>query len=83
VRNPEDLEEAAMWPQDIEPCPRCGCSGEKYDGHCCEDVATEALVAQVRKSVAEWHTDSTPMEDLWHALETYDAALNAEVAACA
>lgn len=67
-----------MWPQDREePCPWCGCSGEKYDGHCCEEVAAEALVAQVRNSVAEWHTDSTPMEDLWRALEAYDAVVAA------
>lgn len=22
-----------------EPCPDCGCPGEWYDGHCCEDYA--------------------------------------------
>lgn len=30
------------------------------------------LVAQVRKSVAEWYSDSTPMSDLKDALEVYD-----------
>lgn len=22
-----------------EPCPKCGCPGEQYDGHACEDFA--------------------------------------------
>jgi hypothetical protein len=24
-----------------EPCPDCGCPGDQYDGHVCEDFLTE------------------------------------------
>jgi hypothetical protein len=33
---------------------------------------TEPLIAQVRKSIAEWWYETTPMEDLWQALKAYD-----------
>lgn len=39
----------------------------------------ELLVAQVRKSVAEWHADSTPMVDLAKALTIYDRAASDEI----
>ena len=26
-----------------EPCPYCGCPGEDYDGHCCEDYVSEEV----------------------------------------
>jgi DNA (cytosine-5)-methyltransferase 1 len=28
----------------LEPCPECGCPGEKYDGHACEDYADRPLL---------------------------------------
>ncbi len=27
--------------RDAEPCPHCGCPGSEYDGHACEDYATD------------------------------------------
>jgi hypothetical protein len=38
--------------RDREPCPNCGCPGEHYDGHVCEDFALAEIARAARAFVS-------------------------------
>lgn len=38
-----DIGKEVIKPHGSEPCPECGCPGEKYDGHVCTDYLRSAL----------------------------------------
>jgi len=46
-----------------EPC-ECGCPGDKYDGHCCEDYGIATLFALIAHAAlaASRGTEETPVD---------------------